>query len=69
MNEILQPVDNNGHVGHTYKYCNTLFFEIQSLTQNVCLTPSPDIPILDSSSSTANKDMMSKMWTNGDTGI
>ena len=31
------------------------------------LNPSPDMPILDSSSSTANKDMMSKMWTNGDT--
>ena len=29
--------------------------------------PLPNGPILDSSSSTANKDMMSKMWTNGDT--
>ena len=29
----------------------------------------PDMPILDSSSSTASKDVMSKMWTNGDTDI
>ena len=31
--------------------------------------PLPNGPILDSSSSTAIKDMMSKMWTNGDTDI
>ena len=33
------------------------------------INPLPDMPILDSSSSTASKDMMSKMWTNGDTDI
>ena len=31
--------------------------------------PLPDMQILDYSNSTANKDMMSKMWTNGDTDI
>ena len=31
------------------------------------INPLPDMPILDSSSSTTNKDMMSKIWTNGDT--
>ena len=31
--------------------------------------PLPDMPILDSSNSTANKNMMSKIWTNGDTVI
>ena len=29
--------------------------------------PLPDMPILGSSNSAANKDMMSKIWTNGDT--
>ena len=33
------------------------------------LNPLPDMPNFDSSSSTANKDMISKMWTNGDTDI
>ena len=28
--------------------------------------PLPDMPILDSSSPTANKDMISKIWTNTD---
>ena len=36
---------------------------------SMLLHPSPDMPILDSSSLTANKDMTSKMWTNGDTDI
>ena len=31
------------------------------------LNPSPDIPILGSSNSAANTDMMSKILTNGDT--
>ena len=29
--------------------------------------PLPDMPILGSSNSAANKDMMSKIWKNGDT--
>ena len=29
----------------------------------------PDMPLLGSSSSAANKDMMAKIWTNGDTVI
>ena len=33
------------------------------------INPLPDLPILDSSNSGANKDIMSKMWTNGDTVI
>ena len=31
------------------------------------LNPLPDMPILGSSSSAANKDMMAKIWMNGDT--
>ena len=31
------------------------------------LYPLPDMPILGSSNSAANKDMMSNVWTNGDT--
>ena len=34
-----------------------------------CLSLTPDVPILDSSNSMANKDMMSKVWTNRDTVI
>ena len=33
------------------------------------LNPLPDMPILGSSNSKANKYMMSKIWTNGDTSI
>ena len=33
------------------------------------LSPLPSMPILDSSNSETNKDMMSKIWTNGDTVI
>ena len=29
--------------------------------------PLPEMPVLGSSNSAANKDMISKMWTNGDT--
>ena len=29
------------------------------------LNPLPDMPILDSSNSAVNKDIMSKIWTNG----
>ena len=31
------------------------------------INPLPDIPILGSSNSAANKDMMSKIWTNVET--
>ena len=34
---------------------------------NFGLNPLPDPPILSSSDSAANKDMISKIWTNGDT--
>ena len=33
------------------------------------MNPLPDMPILGSSNPTANKDMMSKIWTNRDTVI
>ena len=33
----------------------------------MCINLLPDMPILGSSNSTANKDMMSKILTNGDT--
>ena len=42
---------------------------IHKSTDSGILIPLPDMPILGSSSSTANKDMMSKVWTNGDTVI
>ena len=32
-----------------------------------CINPLPDMPILGSSSSAANKDMMAKIWTEWDT--
>ena len=40
--------------------CYTLYF---------FFNPLPDMPILHSSSSTANTDLMSKKWTNGETDI
>ena len=33
----------------------------------VLFNPLPDMPMLGSSNSAANKDMMSKIWTNWDT--
>ena len=33
---------------------------------DITLNPLSDMPILGSSNSAANKDMMSKIWTNGD---
>ena len=35
-------------------------------TADISFYPLPDRPVLGSSNSTANKDMMSKIWTNGD---
>ena len=35
----------------------------------IVLNPLPDTPILGSSNSAANKDMISKIWTNGELGI
>ena len=42
---------------------------IKPLLEAQCLTfnPLPDMPILGSSHLAANKDMMAKIWTNGDT--
>ena len=31
----------------------------------MCLNPLPDMPVLGFPISTANRDMMSKIWTNG----
>ena len=37
-----------------------------SLFSALMFNPLPDMPILGSSNAAANKDMMSKIWTNGD---
>ena len=37
-----------------------------SSRQATCLSPLPDMSILGSSNLAANRDMMSKIWTNGD---
>ena len=39
---------------------------VQVLFVKFVFNPLPDMPILGSSSSAANKDRMSKIWTNGD---
>ena len=41
--------------------------QIQYYLLLVVFNPLPHVPISDSSNSAANKDMMSKIWTNGDT--
>ena len=55
---------------------NTLFYDrgkymiiFNKVTLNETVNVLPDMPILGSSNSAANKDMMSKIWTNGDTVI
>ena len=37
------------------------------LNSNAVVNPLPDMPVLGSSNSTAKKNMMSKIWTNGGT--
>ena len=37
------------------------------MKMSIGFNPLSDMPISDSSNSAANKDLMSKMWTNGDT--
>ena len=39
------------------------------LTYVRSLNPLPDMPMLGSSNSVANKDIMSKIWTNRDTSV
>ena len=36
-----------------------------TMSGHSCLNPLPDMPILGSSNSAANKDMLSKLWANG----
>ena len=48
------------------KYLEDLV-NVSSNLINIWLNPLPDMPNLGSSNSAADKDMMSKMWTNGDT--
>ena len=43
--------------------------ERDSLCVSSQFNPLPHMPILNSSNSAANKDIMSKIWTNGDTVI
>ena len=38
-----------------------------SKSETMGVNPLPHMPILGSSNSAANKDVMSKIWTNGDT--
>ena len=38
-----------------------------NMQHSVFVNPLPHVPILGSSNSAANKDMMAKVWTNGDT--
>ena len=43
---------------------------MSTITCKSCLlNPLPDMPILGCPNSAANKDIMSKIWTNGDTVI
>ena len=57
-------------------YINYFYDQVNITLSNGCkmkgqifpnLNPSPHMPILGSSNSTASSDMMSKIWTNGDT--
>ena len=46
---------------------NTFVYIVQACTwEYLVLNPLSDMPILGSSNSAANKNMMSKIWTNGD---
>ena len=40
---------------------------VSFLHNKIYVNPLPDMPILGFSNSAANKDMMSKIWINGDT--
>ena len=51
------------------RVCITIFNTGLGLQDFSVFNPLPDMPLLGSSNSTANKDMMSKIWTNGDTVI
>ena len=41
--------------------------ESKLLVNPLLVNPLPHMPVFGSSNSAANKDMMSKIWTNGDT--
>ena len=43
------------------------FRSVKHLSFGKAVNPSPDLPNLSTSNSAANKHMMSKIWTNGDT--
>ena len=47
------------------QYMVTIYGSTDELAKNV--SPLPKMPVLGSSSSAANKDIMSKIWTNGGT--
>ena len=49
-------------------FLNFRIHKTQDSVENM-INPFPDTPILGSSNSMANKDMMSKIWTNGNTNI
>ena len=57
MSEKGENVDNKN-----FLLFPTMFYKAISFT---VVNPLPDMPILGFSNSAANKDMMSKIWTNG----
>ena len=61
-------------IGKGEKYCLPAHCYVHLLANQKCpelvnFNPLPDMPILGSSNSEANKDMMSKIWTTGYTNI
>ena len=59
-------VKYQGHVSHKIGVSGALVFHKHILFL-FFFNALPDMPILSSSNSAANKDMMSKIWTSGDT--
>ena len=64
--QYMYIVREEGNAGNQHCLPSTLCF-YRTFIPSVVMNPLPDLSFLDSSNSSANKDMMSKMWTNGDT--
>ena len=62
--------DNIINIYNPWKFIHSEEFTKDIILEEVQVifpfNPLPDIPILGSSNSEANKDMMRKIWTNGD---
>ena len=67
-NYHLQLVDQLALYLLSYNLC-ILGRQFQPFTTHFKCRPLSDMPISSSSNSTSNNDMMSKIWTNGDTVI